>query len=119
MEDKEFYLSVIRGIMDKEKKMLGEKVALAKARKAPLQINPGGEIDDLYGKGDQAVDILVQQLEDVAGKKVIDSGIQNYIRSEYETDEYDKLPERIRPGYSPESEKKSGGFLSSIKSKLA
>ncbi len=118
MEDKEFYLSVIRGIMNKEEKMLGEKVALAKARKAPLEINPGGEINDIYGKGEQAVDILVQQLEDVAGKKVIDSGIQNYIQSEYETEEYDKLPERIRPGYSSESEEGSG-FISSIKSKIA
>jgi len=119
MEDKDFYLSVIRGIIDKEKSMLGGKVALAKARKAPLEISPKGEIDDFYGKGDQTVDILAQQLEDVAGKKVIDSGIRNYIKSEYDQEDYKKLPERLRPGYVPSSRESSQGFLSSLKSKLA
>lgn len=119
MEDKEFYLSVMRDILDKETSMIGEKVAMARARKAPLQITPKGEIDDYYGDGKQAVDILMQQLEHVAGRKVIDSVVRNLVQSEYDPDDYEMLPERIRPGFTPTSNSSSNGLLHSIKSKLA
>lgn len=120
MEEKEFYLSVMEDIMEKENAMIGEKVALARARKAPLQISPSGEIEDYYGDGKQAVDILMQQLESVAGEKVIDSTVRNMIKSEYEPSDHDMLPERIRPGFTPsKSESSSNGFFSSLKSKLA
>lgn len=119
MEEKEFYLSVMTDILEKENAMIGEKVAMARARKAPLQISPSGEIEDYYGDGKQAVDILMQQLEQVAGKKVIDSAVRNLIKSDYEPSDHDRLPERIRPGFTPSSSGSSNGFISSLKSKLA
>lgn len=119
MEEKEFYLSVMEDIMDKENAMIGEKVALARARKAPLQISPKGEVEDYYGDGKQAVDILMQQLEQVAGKKVIDSTVRNLIKSDYDPSDHDMLPERLRPDFSPDNSSSSSGLLSSLKSKLA
>lgn len=119
MQDEEFYLPIIRQIVDKQKTMLGDKVALGRARKAPLTISPDNEIEEFFGDGKQAVDILVQQYEDFAGPNVVDSNVQNIVKSEVDSDDYDKLPERIRPGFTPESNSEGNGFLSSIKSKLA
>jgi hypothetical protein len=119
MQDEEFYLPLIKEIVGKQKTMLGDKVALGRARKAPLTINPDGEIEEFYGDGEQAVDILVQQYEEFAGKSVIDSNVQNVVKSKIDPDDYGKLPERIRPGFTPDDDNSGEGILSSIKAKLA
>lgn len=119
MHDEEFYLPILKEIVEKQKTMLGGKVALGIARKAPLTINPSNEIEEFFGDGKQAVNILVQQYEDFAGPKVIDSNVQNVVKSQVNNDDYDKLPERARPGFTYESDSGGKGILASIKSKLA
>lgn len=119
MQDEEFYLPIIKKIVDKQKAMLGDKVALGRARKAPLTINRNNNVEEFFGDGQQAVNILVNQYEEFAGPKVIDSNVQNVVKSEVDPEDYDKLPERVRPGFTPEKSENGKGLLSSIKSKLA
>jgi hypothetical protein len=119
MQDEEFYLPIITKIVDKQKTMLGDKVALGRARKAPLTINKDNEIIEFYGDGKQAIDILVQKYEEFAGEKVIDSSVRNVVKSEADPEDYEKLPERTRPGFTPDQSSNGKGLISSIKSKLA
>lgn len=62
-ERKEYYLSMIRKIVDDQKELLGERAALKQARRAPLHVNKDGEIVDFYGSGKKALETLRQFTE--------------------------------------------------------
>jgi hypothetical protein len=62
-ERKEYYLSLIRKIVDEQKELLGRKAALKQARRAPLHINKDGDIVDFYGSGEKALETLRQFTE--------------------------------------------------------
>ncbi|MFB6159285.1 MAG: hypothetical protein ABEJ95_06550 [Candidatus Nanohalobium sp.] len=57
-ERQEYYLSTIQDIVDEQKDFLGEQVALKQARRAPLNINEEGEVEDFYGSGEDALETL-------------------------------------------------------------
>lgn len=54
----EYYLDLMKRIVDEEREALGEETALKWARKTPLKINSDGEITGFYGKGEETVEIL-------------------------------------------------------------
>ncbi len=54
----EYYLDLMKRIVDEEREALGEETALKWARKTPLRINADGEITGFYGKGEETVEIL-------------------------------------------------------------
>lgn len=112
MSENDRYLGLIRAIVDNQEKMEGKKVAIGKARSAPLQINADGEIEKYYGEGENALDMLIQQYEQVWGEKVADRKIRNTIRKELEDEEYEKVPERVRPSEDQSDEK---GIFSKVK----
>lgn len=59
----EYYMDVLKRIVENEKDALGEEVALKWARKTPLKINEDGEITGFYGRGEDAVEILRKYTE--------------------------------------------------------
>lgn len=97
MNEKDRHLRLIRDIVGNQKKMLGKKLAIARARSAPLRINTDGEIEEYYGDGKNALDLLVQQYEEVWGEDVADRKIQDTVREEFDQEDYGEIPERIRP----------------------
>jgi hypothetical protein len=97
MTEEEKYLNLLQEIMEKQQSLLGEKVAEGKARSAPLEITPEGDIDKYYGEGQNAVDLLIQQYEKVWGTQNADKKIKRTVRGQLEPKDYDLVPERIRP----------------------
>ncbi len=55
---KDYYLSIIRDIVEEQKEFLGEKAALKQARRAPLHIDKDGDVVDFYGNGQKALETL-------------------------------------------------------------
>lgn len=96
-EHQELYLTVIRDIVDTFKDFLGDKTALAKARKAPLFIDKDGNVSAYYGQGRNALEILVNQFESVLGREVARVKIRAAVRQTVPEDQMELLPERIRP----------------------
>jgi len=54
----EYYLDLMKRIVDEEREVLGEEIALKWARKTPLKINADGEITGFYGKGEETLEVL-------------------------------------------------------------
>ncbi|MFB6115192.1 MAG: hypothetical protein ABEK04_02785 [Candidatus Nanohalobium sp.] len=116
MPNDDEYLQLLRKIVDNQKKLVGKKVALGKARSAPLRINPDHEIEEYYGEGKNAVDLLLQQYEKVWGKDVADKKMQRLVEKELDEEEYNKVPERIRP--EAREEDNSKGLVAKLKKAL-
>lgn len=49
IDEKDFYLSLIKEIIDDQNNMIGEKVAMQKARPSPLEIDKEDKINGFYG----------------------------------------------------------------------
>lgn len=91
--EKEIYVKILNAIIKKMKELLGEKIALTCARRAPLVINLKGKVIDYYGEGEVVVDILLKQYEDVMLDncyRLIKEAIKPIIKKARV-----KLPERI------------------------
>lgn len=101
VEDKiqhhDFYLTLVRDILQSQKDLVGEDVALKHARKAPLEIDANGDVKNFYGKGEDSLETLIQQFEDVWGKEVAHRKIRRAIEDDVSEQEYERLPEYIRP----------------------
>ncbi|MCJ7429399.1 MAG: hypothetical protein MUP66_03325 [Candidatus Nanohaloarchaeota archaeon QJJ-5] len=54
----EYYLESIRDIVDEQRELVGEDIALKQAHQAPLKIDDDGTITGFYGKGEDALAIL-------------------------------------------------------------
>ncbi|MFB6158943.1 MAG: hypothetical protein ABEJ95_04790 [Candidatus Nanohalobium sp.] len=54
----EYYKDTIEDIVEEQKDFLGEELALKQARQAPLSIDSEGNVEDFYGKGEDALEIL-------------------------------------------------------------
>jgi hypothetical protein len=104
-DHQELYLKIIQAIVSAFKTFLGDKTALAKARKAPLFIDKNGEVSAYYGNGKNAVDILVQQFETVLGAEVAHLKIRNVVRDEVPEEQWQLLPERIQPSKRTRTER--------------
>lgn len=111
-EHQEFYLNAIQAIIDQFSNMLGEDVGYKFARKAPLEILPGGEVQAYYGKGRNALETLVEQYEEVWGQKVAHNKVQNAMESGVNEENYELLPDYMRP------EENGGGFFGQIVNQL-
>lgn len=107
-EHQEFYLEVIQRVIDKFEELLGTKVALKYARKAPLQIMPDGEVQAYYGQGRKALETLGKQYEEVWGDEVAYRKIRHALEGEIQESEIKLLPERMQP------KEKEGGLLSRL-----
>lgn len=116
MSDEEKYLGLLRAIIKKQESLLGRKVAQGKARSAPLEINPDGEINDYYGKGENAVELLIKQYEEVWGKEAADKKLKRVVRKELGQQDYNMVPERIRP---QEREEKGPSIFSKVKKAIS
>lgn len=69
-EHEDFYITACRAIIERFSELLGDKTALIKARKAPIQISAEGKIVKYYGEGEEALRVLIHQYEDVFGSEV-------------------------------------------------
>lgn len=54
----EYYIESIQRIIDKQKEQLGEETAIKWARRAPIKIDPDGEVQGFYGTGEDALETL-------------------------------------------------------------
>lgn len=111
-EEHEKYLHIFNIVLDSQKQMLGDKVALKYIRKAPLELDLDDNIVDYYGRGSDVLDILVDQYEDVWGEDVAHRKIGRSLKQELSEDDWDLLTEDIRDV----EEKKSA--VSQIKNKI-
>lgn len=59
----EYYLDSIQNIIDKQKEQLGEETAIRWARRAPIKIDPDGEVQGFYGNGEDALETLREYTE--------------------------------------------------------
>lgn len=96
-DDKEFYISLIREIVADQSEMLGEKVAVQKARAAPLEIDKNGEITDYYGKGESVLQTLVGKYEEVWGAEVARRKVRETVEGNVSEEKYELLPEYMVP----------------------
>jgi hypothetical protein len=54
----EYYTESIQRIIDQQKEELGEETAIKWARRAPIKIDPDGEVQGFYGTGEDALETL-------------------------------------------------------------
>lgn len=113
-EHQEFYLNAIQAIIDEFSDLLGEDVAYKFARKAPLEIMPGGEVQAYYGKGRDALETLVDQFEEVWGQQVAHKKVQNAMKGSVDNQNYELLPEYMTP--SNEDKGMIGQIISQLRS---
>lgn len=90
------YLSIFETVLDSQRQLLGDKVALKYARKTSLEINPDGELTGFYGDGESVLEILVQQYEDVWGEEVADRKIGRELKAELPEEQHHLLTEDLR-----------------------
>lgn len=113
-EHEEFYLEAIQKVIDTFSEFMGEDVGVALARKAPLQLMPGGEVNAYYGTGRKALEILKESYEDYIGEAVADRKMKNAL-AELEEQRYELLPEDIRPEPSRERYGQRSSLLEKLK----
>lgn len=94
-EEREKYKNIFDIILETQKKMLGDKVALKYARKTPLEIDMSGELEDFYGEGESVLEIVVGQYEQVWGEEVADRKIGRKLKSELPEEDYDLLTQEL------------------------
>lgn len=111
-EEHEKYLHIFNIVLDSQKQMLGDKVALKHVRKAPLELDLDNHIVDYYGKGSDVLDILIDQYENVWGKQVADRKIGRKLKEELNEDDWDLLTDDLKSV----EERKSA--ISQIKNKI-
>ncbi len=68
MKEKETYIKILNGMVKVMSELLGKKVALICARRAPLIISSEGKVENFYGDGKLVVEILLKQYEEVIGE---------------------------------------------------
>jgi hypothetical protein len=113
MADEETYLHLLDTILQHHIDLVGEKVALTAARKAPLEIDTEGTVTGFYGDGREALDILTDLFIEMAGQEVTLSRIRSIVEDELDEQDYDTVPERIRP--HDDSEKQQNGVIERVR----
>jgi hypothetical protein len=68
VKEKDVYIKILNEMVKAMSKLLGSKIALICARRATLIINSEGKVEDFYGNGKLAVEILLKQYEEVIGE---------------------------------------------------
>lgn len=110
-EHQKFYLEVIRRTIKAVENFFGQKVAYKYAMQAPLEIGPDNEVHAYYGKGLNALKVLIENYEGHMGESVANSQIRSAMEDLPEED-MGLLPERIRPAPRNGEE---GGFMDNIR----
>ena len=64
-DNNEFYLDLMKDLVEDQKKMLGEQVALQKARGTPLEMDKDGDITGYYGKGEDVLETILRKYGEV------------------------------------------------------
>jgi len=95
-EEHEKYLRIFNIILESQKQMLGDKVGLKYVRKAPLELDLDDQVVDYYGKGEDVLDIMVEQYEEVWGKEVADRKIGRELKEELDEEDWDLLTDDLR-----------------------
>lgn len=117
MSETDKHLRLIKSVVDNQEKLEGKQVAIGRARSAPLRINADGEIEEYYGEGKNALNLLVKQYEEVWGEKVADRKIKKTVRKEFDEEDYSEVPERVRPEKGQNNG--SGGLVGKVKGLLS
>jgi hypothetical protein len=97
----EYYKEAIEDIVEEQKDFLGEELALKQARQAPLNIDSEGKVQDFYGKGEDALEILRSYTEHQefyleAIQRIVES-ISNFFGEEMALGYARKAPLEVRP----------------------
>jgi len=95
--EREFYRSLIQKIIDKQVDYLGSEAALSKARRAPVTIDPEGNVMDFYGKGKDVISMLESEYEEVWGKAISKMKMKNLFEKEVSEEKKDLLPNELQP----------------------
>lgn len=93
-DDRAQYLKILQIIVERFKNFSGQKAALSRARKAPLDIDADGNVTGFYGEGEKAIDVLSRQYEAFMGVEAADRKIR---KAMVVIDNPSLLPERLRP----------------------
>jgi hypothetical protein len=92
-----FYLHAIQDIYHEFEHFVGRKTALIKARKAPLDVDKDGTIIRYYGKGEVALETLVDQYATYLGERPAYAKTRKVLAETVHPNEYEKLPDHLRP----------------------
>lgn len=95
--EKDFYLDTIRKVVEQQKELLGDDVALMKARQAPLEIDKDNEVKDFYGQGEDTLETLVDQYGEVWGDQVARRKVRRTVKESVPEERYELLPDYLRP----------------------
>lgn len=97
----EYYKNSIEDIVEEQKDFLGPELALKQARQAPLDINSEGKVQDFYGKGEDALEILRSYTEHqefyLESIRRLIQNISNFFGQEMALGYARKSPLEIRP----------------------
>lgn len=96
-DDDGFYLHAIQDIYHEFEQFIGAKTALIKARKAPLDIDKDGAIVRYYGRGEVALDTLVDQYASYLGEEAAYSKARRVLEDTVHENDYDRLPDHLKP----------------------
>lgn len=97
---------LIDGVVESQKEFVGQRAAMAPARKAPLEIGSDSEIKDFYGEEEVVLEILLEQYYSQTGE----AGIK-YTKS-YLSREGMEIPEEVE---MPESESLTELIIEKVK----
>lgn len=89
-------MEACQALIDRFSDLLGRKTALIKARKAPIQISPEGEIEAFYGEGEQVLNVLIHQYEEVFGSAVARKEAQTALRPVADEEDQEYLPDSLQ-----------------------
>lgn len=94
--DREVYLKAVNVIISRFEDLLGEKTARKYARKGPIDLDPDGEVEALYGKGEDSLELVVEQYEKVWGERVAMKKVRTALNRQLDEEELDMIPEIYR-----------------------
>lgn len=97
MDEKEFYLNLIREIVDDQRNMIGNKVAMQKARASPLEIDKDDEITGFYGRGENVLNTISDKYGEVWGEKVARRKMRRTVRENVDEEHYELVPDYMVP----------------------
>ncbi|PSH01096.1 MAG: hypothetical protein BRC30_00060 [Nanohaloarchaea archaeon SW_7_46_7] len=96
-DNNEFYLDLMKDLVEDQKKMLGEQVALQKARGTPLEMDKDGDITGYYGKGEDVLETILRKYGEVWGDAVARRKMRKTVSKNISEENYEQLPDYMRP----------------------
>ncbi len=95
-DTRDVYNTILQTIVDRMNALLGQKISLTQARKAPIEIGSDGTVQEFYGDGRSAVRILFEQYTEYTGELVARNQITRALE-QIDDDLEELLPDNLTP----------------------